>query len=602
MRRYSCDFETTTDIFDCRVWLWVAIDIDNTDSRYFGNSIETFYDFLCSHEGTYYFHNAGFDCEFLLYYLLSHGYSHTKERKLLPYQLTTLIGPQGQFYTMSLKTPTTKIKIIDSLKIIPFKVEKIAKDLKLPIQKLEIDYHETRKPGHISTQDEKDYITNDALIVALALKQFFQEGFTKITAGSNAFNNFLETMGGKKKFRNIFPVQQNDAYIRKSYFGGWVYVNPKFQGQTVGEGIALDANSLYPFVLHSPYKYPIGCGIYFEGKYVPDKHYDVYFQRVTVALELKEGMLPTIQNRRFSKFCITPEYVTTTNGKEVELTLTMMDLELMQQHYDCINMTYIDGYKYRSKTGMFDEFIDFWYQKKAEAKQQKNDFWYFLSKLNMNSFSGKMATTPTTQRKIPTLVEKTFRVPEVAYNTETDTWESRLSEPITQTVLNYKGETEVVNGKEQPVIEEKEPIYIPVGSFFTSYARCYTINAAQANIERFLYSDTDSVKLLGTEPPVGMELHDSKLGAFKLEETFSEACFLRAKMYREKIIETVIENGVEKHVEKFKITGAGMPASCHKYVTPDNFKIGQSFPGKLKPIHVAGGIVLREILFTIREQ
>ena len=39
MVTYSCDFETTADIDDCRVWAWVAIDIDNTDKKYLGNAL-----------------------------------------------------------------------------------------------------------------------------------------------------------------------------------------------------------------------------------------------------------------------------------------------------------------------------------------------------------------------------------------------------------------------------------------------------------------------------------------------------------------------------------------------------------------------------------
>ena len=40
---------------------------------------------------------------------------------------------------------------------------------------------------------------------------------------------------------------------------------------------------------------------------------------------------------------------------------------------------------------------------------------------------------------------------------------------------------------------EKAPGYIPCGSAITSYARNFTIRAAQANYDHFIYSDTDSI-------------------------------------------------------------------------------------------------------------
>ena len=45
-----------------------------------------------------------------------------------------------------------------------------------------------------------------------------------------------------------------------------------------------------------------------------------------------------------------------------------------------------------------------------------------------------------------------------------------------------------------------------------------------------------------------------------------------------------------------------MPKTCYPYVTWDDFKVGFKCGGKLKPFHVKGGVKLKEIEFTIREQ
>ena len=52
--------------------------------------------------------------------------------------------------------------------------------------------------------------------------------------------------------------------------------------------------------------------------------------------------------------------------------------------------------------------------------------------------------------------------------------------------------------------------------------------------------------------------------------------------------------------KKFKITCAGMPKACHKWVNFENFRIGNSFTGKLQPKRVNGGVVLMDVDFTIK--
>ena len=76
--------------------------------------------------------------------------------------------------------------------------------------------------------------------------------------------------------------------------------------------------------------------------------------------------------------------------------------------------------------------------------------------------------------------------------------------------------------------ETRVPLYIPVGTFVTSYARNVTIRAAQKCYYRFIYADTDSLHLIGKEiPPIDVD--QLKLGAFKLESVFTKAKFLRSK-------------------------------------------------------------------------
>jgi hypothetical protein len=142
--------------------------------------------------------------------------------------------------------------------------------------------------------------------------------------------------------------------------------------------------------------------------------------------------------------------------------------------------------------------------------------------------------------------------------------------------------------------EMREPIYIPVGTFVTSYSRNKTIRAAQSVYDRFIYADTDSLHLKGVTLPKDLEIDSTKLGAWKHEFTFTTARFIRQKTY--------IEHGAEPGETElsWKITCAGMPSTCYKNVTFRNFRPGKSYTGKLMPKHVKGGIVLVETMFTIK--
>lgn len=53
---------------------------------------------------------------------------------------------------------------------------------------------------------------------------------------------------------------------------------------------------------------------------------------------------------------------------------------------------------------------------------------------------------------------------------------------------------------------------------------------------------------------------------------------------------------------KIEITCAGMPKTCYKFVTWDNFKTGFTCGGKLTFKHVKGGVKLIETDYTIKEE
>lgn len=235
MKLATADFETTTDINECRVWAWVICNINDVEDKIYGNSLDSFFETVSKMKNlTLYFHNLKFDGEFIIKGLFDKGFEWVKDRKdIVNNKFTTLISDKGQFYSMELQINSNRIKIYDSLKILPFSISEIAEAFKLPICKLEIDYHETREIGHQLTPQEMAYIANDAEIAARGLKVLFDQGLNKMTQGSNALFDYKNIIG-KKRFERDFPIPLYDHDIRQSYKGGFTYVNPRFQKPGIG--------------------------------------------------------------------------------------------------------------------------------------------------------------------------------------------------------------------------------------------------------------------------------------------------------------------------------------------------------------------------------
>lgn len=583
--KYTADFETTTDPNDCRVWAWAICNIYDYDEIYFGNDIVSFIS-KCNELANcdIYFHNLRFDSQFIIWYLLKTGFKYANKREN-PKSLTftSLINNENQIYEMDIyfdvkfgknKAFYNKVCIFDSLKKLPFTVKKIAKDFKLPVQKLKLDYLAPREKGHIFTKDEKDYLKNDVLIMAMALRVQFDQKLTKMTIGADALTSYKNIIG-ENKFKDYFPVldETTDKELRKAYHGGWTYVNPHFQNKDIGKGKVYDVNSLYPWAMRYNV-YPVGLPEYFMGQYQPDKRRPLYIQRLSCEFKLKPGYLPCIQIKHSLYYSAT-EYLVESKGN-VQLTLCDVDLKLFFDHYYVWNIEYIDYWSFKQEDGIFNKYIDTWYKLKENSTGAIRQ----LAKLMLNNLYGKFATSPDIIEKKPIL--------------END-------------VVRY-----VVDEK-----YTKDGVYIPVGIWCTAYARNKTIRTAQKVYDRFIYADTDSVHLDGDAEPVELkgEIDDKKLGKWANESNFERGRFLKAKSYiEEELVDKEVFDNNKKEKEPdaliykrgnnyyhLNVKCAGMNDAIKQKVTWENFKAGFTENGKLIPKNVKGGVVLQDIEFTIKD-
>lgn len=581
---FSADFETTTTPDDCRVWAWGACEVSKNPCEYhMGNDINGFMKWCFEQKNPcLYFHNAKFDTDFIINWLFRNGYEWVESTKgMIDKQFTTLISDDGKFYTMHICNEIVPkrnvIEIRDSQKLLNMSVAKIAKTFKLPDSKLEIDYNEFREVGHELTSEEQEYLKADITIVSKALADLFESGTTRLTIGSNALNKYYEMMGGRKQFRKIFPKLDVivDKDIRAAYKGGFTYLNPIYKEVDIAEGLVFDVNSLYPWAMHSPNVLPYGRPVFFSGQYQPDNMHPLFIQRLRCQFELKPNKIPMIQLKHNLSFVPT-EYLKSSNDQIITLTLTNIDLELFLENYDVYELEYVNGWKFKGASGMFDQYIDYWTEIKIQATKDKNAGLRAIAKLYLNSLYGKFATSPYVRSAIP-----------------------------------YLGEDGVVH-YHKTEYEERDSIYVPIGAFITAIARNKTIRSAQSVYDRYLYSDTDSIHIRGTDIPDCLEVDDYKLGAWKCESKFERARFIRQKCYIEDEIITEEEYNskmlefpylcrkTENGYRFMKVTVAGLPAGGYKYVTWDNFRGGAKYGGKLQPKRVAGGTVLKPTTYEIK--
>ena len=643
-RTFVGDFETT--VYEgqkhTEVWASAIVELYSEDVKIFKSIDETFeYLSVMKDNVIVYYHNLKFDGSFWLSYLLvdrnfKQAYNKTGERindvewqqekEMKNNTFKYSISDKGQFYTIIIKVNNKFIEIRDSLKLLPFSVKKIGKSFETKHKKLDMEYTGFRYSGCEITLEEQEYIKNDVLVVKEALEIMYNEGHNKLTIGSCCLEEYKKLIGKddySMYFPNLTEIELDkdtygsfnaEEYIRKSYRGGWCYVVKGKENKIYENGVTADVNSLYPSVMSSESgnRYPVGKPYFWKGNYIDEealKTNRYFFIRIKTRFYIKKNKLPFIQvkgnllynGREMLETSDIYDAETDTYCKEildfngnlvstrVELTLTMTDYYLMKEHYDLVDFEILDGVWFYTEIGIFDRYIEKYKKIKTVSTGAKRE----LAKLFLNNLYGKMATS----------TDSSFKV---AYVKEDKS-------------IGFL-----------PVLaNDKKPVYIPIGSAITSYARNFTIRTAQKNYygvdkRGFIYADTDSIHCdLDVSELKDVPVHDSAFCHWKLEALWDRGIFVRAKTY----IEHVTHENL-KPVEPYNnIKCAGMPQKCKdllnlslegyteeeyealkdvekKFVktkrTFKDFKRGLIVPSKLRPKRINGGIILCDTTYEMR--
>lgn len=657
------DFETT--VYDgqtfTEVWASGVCELYKEEAVIF-HSIEETYDYLLQLESDViiYYHNLKFDGSFWIYYLMTHNFTQActelepnkgsfngleyvqrrlewcENKKMQKNTYKYMISDMGQWYRIVIRTEKGYfIEIRDSLKLLPFSLKRIGKSFKTKHQKLDMEYEGYRYAGCKITPEEEEYLKNDLYVIKEALEIMFDQGHTKLTIGSCCLREFIQaytvqSLRTMEDYREAFPNLYDipidfslygsmnvGEYIHHAYRGGWCYLVRGKENKMFYNGTTADVNSLYPSMMSSESGnvYPVGKPKFWTGNTIPktvieNKYF--YYVRIKTRFKLKPGYLPHIQIKGNPLYKSTEmletsdiydkrtktyySYTLDENGKAqpctVTLTMTMMDFELLKKHYDLYDFEILDGCYFKTQGYIFDEYIEKYKKIKLESKGAVRE----LAKLFLNNLYGKLASSTNSSFKVARIKDD----------------ESLGFDTITE--------------------YEKEPGYIAIGAAITSYARCFTITAAQKNYHGvdkpgFIYADTDSIHCdLQPDQIVGIKTDDRNFCCWKLESCWDFGQFTRQKTY----IEHVVKENLEPCEPYYNVKCAGMPTHCkdlflasvtqdyskldYKKLTEEeidfiseqreisDFKVGLEIPGKLVAKQIKGGVLLCRTTYKMTDK
>lgn len=644
-RYFVGDFETTVYKGQVRteVWASASVELFTEDINIFHSIGEQWEYFLSLNSNIVcYYHNLKFDGAFWLsHFLIDLGYEQAyiktgdnaddlewlapKEMKNNTFSYS--ISNMGLWYRITVKVKDHFIEFRDSLKLLPFSVKRIGQSFGTKHKKLDMKYKGFRYAGCVITDDEKHYISNDILVVKEALEIMFTEGHNRLTIGSCCLAEYKKSVGGKtydRLFPNVYEIPIDKSiygfdnagdWIKQAYRGGWCYLVKGKERKVFHNGTTADVNSLYPSMMSSESNnfYPVGVPKFWHGNYIPDEALlptSYYFIRIRTRFYLRDGYLPFIQLKNTllykpTEMLETSDVYNRNDGKYydryigidgtvkeaiVTMTMTMTDFILLKEHYELVDFTIIDGCYFNNAIGIFDQYIEKYKEIKLKSKGAMRE----LAKLFLNNLYGKMASSKNSSFKVTYVKDDKS----LGFYTVT--------------------------------ADDKQPGYIPVGAAITSYARNFTIRAAQKNYhgvnERgFIYADTDSIHCdLAPDEIVGIIEHPKEFCCWKLESCWDVGMFTRQKTYIEHI---VAENKEPIENPYYNVKCAGMPDKCKDlfiksmegYVpkegdeftkdeldflstkrTLKDFSVGLRVPGKLLPKRIRGGVLLVDVPYEMR--
>lgn len=494
------DIETTSmKIGDTKVafmYVWM-FGIEFGKETYYGRSWEEFVKLCEAIQQSFqlnekrrlviYVHNLGYEFQFMRKYFEWTEVFSGSERK--PMKAMTSLGIEFRdSYILSGYSLASTAKNLHSIKI-----EKMVGDL---------DYSLTRTAETPLTSEEWKYCDNDIQIILAYIKEQIAENgdITKIPLTNTGrvrkyvrdycyYKKSNGAKAGKSQYMRYRALMEDltldtDTYrqLKRSFMGGFTHANARHSNKVLTDVTSIDFTSSYPAVMVSE-KFPMSR---FTTRHVSSiAEFEKLCTKYAVVFDAKfEGVYPKLDHENYlsESKCTNVEDAVTNNGrivsaKQFNTSLTEVDYEIMKQCYGWDSLS-VGNVRVAVKAYLPKPIVESilrLYQGKTELKDVVgSEVEYMHSKGMLNSIYG-MCVTDVVKEQAEYAAE----------NGDDNGWSTRKPD-VDETVAEYN--------------ESKNRfLYYAWGVWVTAYARRNLWTGILAVGGDYVYSDTDSLKVLNWE-------------------------------------------------------------------------------------------------------
>ncbi len=488
------DIETTSQIYNgekcAYMYIWM---FGIGETVYYGRTWEQFGEFMqmlinqlelnLYNRLIIYVHNLGYEFQFIRKFFDWENVFSVEERK----PIKALIK-QG-------------IEFKDSYILSGFSLANVAKNLtKHKIKKLEgdLDYSLIRNSKTTLSDEEMGYCENDILIILYYINeqiQLYDNNITKIpltnTGRVRKFvkekcyytnKNHNKTSKGKyKRYKELMKelTLSLDEYtmLKRCFMGGFTHASLNYVGKTLEDVTSIDFTSSYPSVMLAE-KYPMSKPIKVDLR---KENFEDLVKNDDVGLmfDIKiKGLHSklTYESYLSESKCFSQTNAVVNNGRiyqadEVITTITDIDYRILKQCYSWDSVEIANCYKFYMQylpKPILESILELYQDKTTLKGVEGFEVEYLLSKGMLNSVYGMTVTDIVRE-----LIE---------YNEEWNI-EKPTKEEIEKQIETYNNST-------------NRFLYYPWGVWVTAYARLNLWSGILNVGEDYVYSDTDSIKLL----------------------------------------------------------------------------------------------------------
>ena len=489
-----CSFDIETTSFydnDEKVGLMYVWQFGIDGRVFIGRTWDEFIDLLDRLKGAFdinienrlvvYVHNLSFEFQFIRKLFRWYSVFSIDNRK--PIYAVTCTG--FEFRCSYLLSGYSLAKVGDNLTT--YKCEKMVGDL---------DYSLKRHSKTPLTQDELKYCFNDVMVVMCYIMERIEndDDITKIPLTKTGYvRNYCRNMclyKGKshkkdsaKKFKSYHEMIKTlsvDAeeykQLKRAFMGGFTHSNAINTGKVLDDVKSFDFTSSYPYCMISE-MYPMGKGRIVD---VDENTFEDYLNMYCCVFDVQfTGLIPKMNYENYISYskcfkCVNPII---NNGRVVYCdmlctTITNVDYDIIKVCYswDEIKVGNFRIYQKGYLPTQFVKSIIKLYQDKTQLKGIEGyEVDYMLSKEMLNSCYG-MCVTDIARDKI---------------EYENDTWTNRKL-----TVEELEAELDKYNNS------KKRFLFYAWGIFVTAYARRNLFTGIVEFGNDYIYSDTDSIKVI----------------------------------------------------------------------------------------------------------